>query len=72
MLIDKRLRLGFKQNLLARDLAQSAMCFYDSTNNDLIEARFFYLILRVKSWGVGWEGNGGGGGGACVNGWRLF
>ena len=23
------------------------MCFYDSTNNDLIDARFFYLILRV-------------------------
>ena len=45
------MRPGFKHNLLARDLAQSAMCFYDSTNNDLIEARFFYLILRVKSWG---------------------
>ena len=23
------------------------MCFYDSTNNDLIDARFVYLILRV-------------------------
>ena len=23
------------------------MCFYYSTNNDLIDARFFYLILRV-------------------------
>ena len=23
------------------------MCFYESTNNDLIDARFFYLILRV-------------------------
>ena len=45
--IDKRLRLGFKHNLLARDLAQSAMCYYDSTNNGLIDARFFYLILRV-------------------------
>lgn len=43
------------------------MCFYNSTNNDLIEAKFFFLILRVKSWGVvgrGGRGNGGGGGGA--------
>ena len=46
-LIDKQLRLGFKHNLLARDMAQSAMCLYDSTNNDLTDARFFYLILRV-------------------------
>ena len=23
------------------------MCYYDSTNNGLIDARFFYLILRV-------------------------
>ena len=62
MLIDKRLCLGLKHNLLARDLAQSAMCFYDSTNNDLIDARFFYLILRIKRWEVvGGRMDGGGG-----------
>ena len=44
------------------DLAQSAMCFYDSTNNDLVDARFFYLILRVKRWGVVGGGVDGGGG----------
>ena len=51
------------------------MCFYNSTNNDLIEAKFFFLILRVKSWGV--VGRGGGGTVAegeehVLNGWRLF
>ena len=62
MLIDKRLRLGFKHNLLSMDLVQSAMCFYDSTNNDLIDARFFYLILRIKRWEVvGGRMDGGGG-----------
>ena len=61
MLIDKRLRLGFKHDLLARDLAQSA----------IIDTGFFYFkISGVKRWGW-WEGGGGGGGGACVNGWRL-
>ena len=40
------------------DLAQSAMRVYDSTNNDLIDARDFYLVLfRVKRWGV--VGRGG-------------
>ena len=52
------------------------MCFYDSTNNDLIDARGFYLVLRVKKWGMvgggGGGGRGGGGSGAGVNGWRLF
>ena len=44
------------------DLVQSAMCFYDSTNNDLIDARFFYLILRIKRWEVvGGRMDGGGG-----------
>ena len=44
------------------DLVQSAMCFYDSTNNDLIDARFFYLILRIKRWEVvGGRVDGGGG-----------
>ena len=60
---DKRLRVCFKHTLLSMDLAQSAMCFYDSTNNDLIDARFFYLVWRVKRCG---------GSGAGVNGWRLF
>ena len=54
----KRLRLGFKHTLLSMDLAQSAVRFYDSTNNDLIEARFFYLVLRVKRWGVVAGGEG--------------
>ena len=53
------LRLGFKHTLLSRDLAQSAMLFYDSTNNDLIDARGFYLVLRVKRWGM-MEGEGEG------------
>ena len=69
---DKRLRLGFKHTLLSMDLTQSAMRFYDRTNNDLIDARGFYLVLRVKRWGVvagGGEGEGGGSG-AGVNGWR--
>ena len=34
------------------DLTQSAMRFYDRTINDLIDARGFYLVLRVKRWGV--------------------
>ena len=44
------------------DLVQSAMCFYDSTNNDLKEARLFYLILRIKRWEVMGGGVDGGGG----------
>ena len=40
------------------DLTQSAMRFYDRTNNDLIDARGFYLVLRVKRWGVVAGGEG--------------
>ena len=35
------------------------MRFYDSTNNDLIDARGFLFVLRVKRWGM--VGGGGGG-----------
>ena len=38
------------------------MCFYDSTKNALIDARGFYLVLRVKKWGIVGGGLGGGGG----------
>ena len=62
---DKRLRLGYKHTLLSRDLAQSAVCFYDSTKNGLMDARGFYLVLRVKKWGMVR------GGGAGVNRWHL-
>ena len=56
--------------MLSRDVAQSAMCFYHSTNNDLIDTSGFYLILRVKRWGVvkGGGGVAGGRSGVRVNG----